>query len=258
MRPERPAPGVLRVALAAIHRAGSIAQRAFGTRLRVEMKADATPVTAIDRAGEETIRRMITRAFPGDGFLGEEFGDTRPGAEHRWIIDPIDGTKSYIRGIPTWGCLLARETHGRVDLGILYLPPLRQTLWATRGGGAFLDGQRLRVSRQATLRGSYLMNGGLDAFRSRGALARLGRLAARSAIISSPGDCTAYRWVAGGHADAVIEAAISPWDIAALKVIIEEAGGRLTDWRGRDSHMISDVVASNGLLHPAVLKALRP
>lgn len=248
---------ILRVALAASHRAGAIAAKAFGTRLKVETKADHTPVTAIDRACEEAIRRTITRAFPSDGFLGEEYGSTNPGAEIRWIIDPIDGTKGYIRGLPFWGNLIAREVRGRLTHGVLYLPALGDTLWATRGGGAFLNGRRIRVSRTAALGSAYVLNGDLEAFANRGQAPRLARLAQRSAVSRSIGDCAAYRWVASGHAEAVVEAAVHPWDVAAIKIIIEEAGGRVTDWRGRDSHMITDIVASNGRLHAPLLRALR-
>ena len=250
-------PDPLRIALRAADAAGAVALRSFGRKLRVMTKADRTPVTAIDRAAETTARRVIARAFPEDGFLGEEFGDTRPGAEARWIIDPIDGTKSYIRGIPFWGTLVAREVRGRITTGAVTLPALGYRMWAHRGRGAWLNGRRIRVSRHGTLRGAYLLNGDLDAFMKRGALPRIGAIAARSAIIRSLGDCGAYVWVAGGKADAMIEAAVSPWDVAALKVIIEEAGGRVTDWRGRDTHMISDIVASNGRLHAALLRRLK-
>jgi histidinol phosphatase-like enzyme (inositol monophosphatase family) len=247
----------LRVALAAAHRAGAIAMRAFGTRLTIETKADATPVTVIDRACEEAMRKTITRAFPTDGFLGEEYGSTNPGADIRWIIDPIDGTKGYLRGLPFWGCMIAREVRGRLDVGVVHMPALRQTLWATRGGGAFLDGRRIRVSRTTSLRKSYILNGDLEAFAHRGALPRLGRIARSAGVVRSLGDCAAYRWVATGNAEAVIEAALHPWDVAAIKIIIEEAGGRVTDWAGRNDHMIRNIIASNGRLHGTLLRALR-
>jgi histidinol phosphatase-like enzyme (inositol monophosphatase family) len=247
----------LPVALRAARCAGAIALRAFGTRLRVHTKADATPVTAIDRAGELAIRRIIARAFPADGFLGEEHGSTRPDAPVRWIMDPIDGTKNYIRGIPFWGTLVAREVLGRIDVGVVCFPALRQTLWAARGGGAFLDGRRIRVSRVSDLNRAYIQHGDLEAFHKRGALPRLAAIAARCAMIRSFGDCPAYRWVASGQAEAMIEASISPWDIAALKIIVEEAGGRMTDWRGRDTHMLDQVIASNGRLHRPLLNLLR-
>lgn len=247
----------LRTALAASRRAGAIALRAFGTRLVIETKADATPVTAIDRACEEAIRRTIHRAYPTDGFLGEEYGSTNPGAAIRWIIDPIDGTKGYLRGMPFWGNLIAREVRGRLDVGVVRLPALGQTLWAVRGGGAFLNGRRIRVSRTGSLRRAYLLNGDLEAFVSRRALPRLARIAQSVAVVRSLGDCAAYRWVASGHAEAVIEAALHPWDVAAIKIIIEEAGGKVTDWQGRDSHMIRNIVASNGRLHAQLLRLLK-
>jgi histidinol-phosphatase len=253
--PRRPDP--LRVALAAAEAAGGTALRAFGRRMRVETKRDATPVTEHDRAGEEAARRIIARAFPDDAILGEEFGETGGGGPCRWIVDPIDGTKSFIRGVPFWGTLVARERDGRVDVGVIFLPALGLRLWAARGRGAFLNGRRVRVSRTARLRGAHLLHGETDRFVQRGSLSRLAALARAGAVLRPFGDCAAYVWIASGRAEGTVEALVSPWDVAAPKVVIEEAGGRLTGWGGEDTHRISRSVASNGRLHSAILRRLR-
>ena len=247
----------LKVAIAAAEAAGRVAMRAFGRKVRVEHKADATPVTAFDRAAEEAARRVIARAFPYDGVLGEEFGTTRPGAEARWLIDPIDGTKSFIRGLPYWGTLVAREVGGRVTAGVVHLPAMRHTIWAARGRGAFLDGRRIRVSRHSTLKRAYVLHGDLDLFVKHGVFNRMCPIARKGAIIKAIGDCPSYVWLASGRVEAMLEPEVDPWDIAAANVIIEEAGGRFTDWQGRDSHLIKSALATNGRLHGRLLRILK-
>jgi len=250
-------PDDLKIALEAAQAAGRVAMRAFGRRVRVEHKADATPVTEYDRAGEAAARRVIARAFPSDGVLGEEFGTTRAGAEARWLIDPIDGTKSFIRGLPYWGTLVAREVRGRLTAGVIHLPAMGRTIWAARGRGAFLNGKRVRVSRHATLRGACVLHADLDTFVRYRALNGFRAIARRGAIIKAIGDCPAYVWLASGRVEAMIEPEVDPWDIAAPRIIIEEAGGRVTDWQGRDSHLIKNVIATNGRIHGPLLRILR-
>lgn len=254
MPPKRDA---LRVALLATRRAGIIALRGFGRKLKIERKRDSTPVTAIDRACEEELRRTIARSFPQDGFMGEEFGVARGSSGNRWIIDPIDGTKSFIRGIPFWGVMVAREEENRLNLGVIYFPALDQTLYAQRGSGAFLDRRRLRVSRIDSLRESTILHGDLPCFVKTGSLARLGRIARRAEAVRGYGDCWGYSWLCQGRSEAVIEAAMHPWDVAAPKVIVEEAGGRMTGWQGRDSYLIRNSLATNGRLHGALRRLLK-
>jgi histidinol-phosphatase len=247
----------LRVAMQAARRAGTIALRGFGRKLRVERKPDSTPVTAIDRACEEELRRIISRFFPLDEVMGEEFGTSTGRTGNRWIIDPIDGTKSFIRGIPFWGVMVAREEEGVLSLGVIYFPALGETLYAQRGKGAFLDRLRLRVSRTKSLRASTILHGDLSCFALTGTLARLGKIASQTEATRGYGDCWGYSWLCQGRAEAVIEAAMHPWDVAAPKVIVEEAGGRMTDWRGRDSYAIGNSLATNSLLHAPLRKLLR-
>ncbi|MEK7476996.1 MAG: inositol monophosphatase family protein [Candidatus Coatesbacteria bacterium] len=250
-------PDELAVALRAAGAAGAVAMRAFGRKVRVERKADDTPVTVFDRAAEEAARRVIARAFPSDGVLGEEHGATRTGADARWLIDPIDGTKSFIRGLPYWGTLVAREVRGRLTAGVIALPAMGRTIWAARGRGAFLNGRRVRVSRQGALRGACVLHADLDTFVRYRALGVFDGIARRGAIIKAIGDCPAYVWLGSGCVEAMIEPEVDPWDIAAPRIIIEEAGGRVTDWKGRNSGGIRNVLATNGRIHAALLKILR-
>jgi histidinol-phosphatase len=247
----------LRVALQAARRAGAIALRGFGRKLKIERKKDSTPVTVVDRACEEELRRVIARSFPQDEFMGEEFGVARGRSGNRWIIDPIDGTKSFIRGIPFWGIMVAREEEGKLNLGVIYFPALEQTLYAQRGSGAFLDRRRLRVSRTRLLRDSTILHGDLPCFVKTGTLAKLSEIARRAEAVRGYSDCWGYSWLCQGRAEAVIEAAMHPWDVAAPKVIVEEAGGTMTDWRGKDSYAITNSLASNGRLHAALRRFLR-
>lgn len=241
------------VAIDAALQAGEIAKRAFGRRLKVEYKRDSSPVTEADRNCEERLRRVISRAFPSEDFEGEEFGSQNRGRP-RWILDPIDGTKNFIRRIPFWGVLVAREEEGRITSGVIYLPVLDELYWAQKGRGAFFNRKRLRVSRIDSLNRSYVLHGGLDYFVKKGNEKRMARIASRSAICRSFGDCWAYTWVARGAAEAMIENGLKPWDTAPCRIIIEEAGGRFTDWKGTPTHRSPDVIASNGRIHREMVR----
>ena len=247
----------LGVALEAARKAGIAALRGFHGRFRVEYKKDSSPVTAVDRACEEIIRRTITRAFPRDGFMGEEYGGTGNGAEAFWVIDPIDGTKNFIRGIPFWGSLIARVVRGKLALGVLDMPATGETLWAERGRGAWLGRKRIHVSRISSLGRAFITHGSLRNFVRDGDARKLERIAAKSATARSFGDCGAYALVARGMTDAMMERGVSPWDSAAPKIIIEEAGGRFTDWSGRDDWRSPTALATNGLVHRAILGILK-
>jgi len=246
----------LATAIRAATGAGRLALRSFGRPLKVMTKADSSPVTAVDRACEEFLRKTISRDFPDDGFVGEEFGSTAGHREAVWIIDPIDGTKSYIRGVPFWGVLVAREVRGVLTTGVIHLPALDELMYAERGKGAYLNRRRVRVSRVSSLRRACVLHGSLECFVARRKVAALAAVAARAATTRCYGDCWGYSWMLKGGADALIEAEMSPWDTAAPKVIIEEAGGRMTGWDGSDSWRAPSTVASNGLLHSSLLRTL--
>jgi len=245
----------LEVAIAAARAAGAVALSYFRTGLTVERKADHSPVTIADREAEQRAVAVLRDAFPDHGILGEEFGE-QGGAGPRWIIDPIDGTKSFIRGIPFFATLIALEEDGEITTGAVYAPAVDDLLYARKGAGAFDGHGPLRVSSIDTLRRSMLVFGGPSALRSRGYWSAYERLVDRSGRQRAYGDYFAYTFVARGQAEAMIDVGLKPWDLAALKIIIEEAGGRFTDITGRSTAFGGSAVASNGLVHDEILQLI--
>jgi len=224
--------------------------------LVVETKPDMTPVTEVDRTVEQALRDRISRDRPEDGVVGEEFG--LDGSEAaRWIIDPIDGTKNYVRGIPVWGTLIALERNGTIAAGVISAPAMnRRRWWAARGEGAFADARPIRVSEVSRLDDAQLLYGGLKAWKKTGFLDRLLGLALRCWRGRGFGDFWMHMLVAEGAADIAAEPEVSLWDLAAVKLIIEEAGGRFTDLSGRATPSGGSALSTNGLLHEEVLSIL--
>jgi len=232
--------------------AGEVALRHFRTALTVEAKADGSPVTIADRSAEHAAREWIEERFPEDGILGEELGVARPDAERRWILDPIDGTKSFIRGVPLWGSLVAlvqrAGVESRVLAGAAYFPPLNESLAAAPGAGAWWNGARCSVSRVAAIEEATVLT---TDERFRHAPERLRSwetLADRALLSRSWGDCYGYLLVATGRAEVMVDGILSPWDAAAFLPIIDEAGGVLTDWTGARTPFGGDAIASNSAL----------
>jgi histidinol-phosphatase len=228
--------------------------------LVVESKPDLSPVTEADRDVEATLRRRLAEERPDHAVLGEEMGETSgTGVPWRWVIDPIDGTKNYVRGIPVWGTLIALQHEGETAVGVVSAPALGRRWWAARGEGAFLDGDRLQVSGVADLGDACVSYDDLPSFDRLGladALLALGRRVWRMRDFS---DFWAHMLVAEGAIDAAVyaEPAVKLWDLAPLKVIVEEAGGRFTDLAGTATDDGDSAVSSNGLLHDEVLAAFR-
>jgi histidinol-phosphatase len=226
--------------------------------LAIETKPDLTPVTEADHAVERALRERLADAHPGDSIVGEEFGSsTAPDSSRRWIVDPIDGTKNYVRGIPVWATLLALEEDGEMTVGVVSAPALGRRWWAQRGHGAFIsdgmsdDPRRMHVSAVQELGDAQLCFPGLDHWGNR--LDRLVELAGNCWRSSGYGDFWAYMLVAEGAADVCCEPIVSLWDLAPLLVIVEEAGGRFTDLGGARTAGGGDAIASNGSLHDAAL-----
>ena len=236
--------------------AGAEAHQHFGSTLAVEDKADGSPVTRADRDAERVARAWIEQRFPSDGILGEEYGETRPGAARRWLIDPIDGTRAFVKGVPLWGTLVAVVEGETVLAGAAAFPALHETLAAARGEGCWWNGRRARVSSVDRIESATVL--ATDAtFRrtpERGA-AWLG-VAARAATARTWGDCYGYLLVATGRAELMVDGDLSPWDSASLIVMIEEAGGVYTDWQGRPSAFGDGAVATNATLAKTLRDAL--
>ncbi|MFM8735853.1 MAG: inositol monophosphatase family protein [Pirellulales bacterium] len=257
----------LDAAMAAARLAGTETLRWFGdASLAVDTKADQSPVTAADRAAEAILRRELLGAFPDDAFLGEETGETPGRSGYEWVVDPIDGTKSFIRGVPLYATLVGCRHEGRGVVGVIAIPALDEIAWAVRGGGAWhrrcaADPAVARVSRRAGLDDALLCSSDFTSFRrwSGGAAAgdaARGRLEAACGLVRTWGDGYGYLLVATGRADVMVDPLLNPWDAAAVEVVVTEAGGRFSDWQGRDRIDAGDGIATNGLVHEAALAAL--
>jgi histidinol-phosphatase len=226
--------------------------------LAVETKPDMTPVSEADRAVERAIREHLATVRPHDAVLGEEEGGGNGdlGAAARWIIDPIDATKNYVRGIPVFATLIALERAGRTVVGVVSAPALGRRWWAARGEGAYADGQALRVSGVARLTDAVVTyTSAADFFRS-GRGAAFEELTTAAWAPRGYGDFWQYMLVAEGAVDLAVETAAEIWDLAAPQVIVEEAGGRFTDFEGKATHAGGNCVASNGRLHDDALALL--
>ncbi len=215
--------------------------------LEVATKPDLTPVTDADHAVERTLRKLLGAARPADGILGEEEGVSRGAADRRWIVDPIDGTRNFSRGIPVWATLIALEENGELAVGVVSAPALGKRWHAERGGGAWTGGQRIGVSAVRAVEDAVLSF----------TLGEPGtELALRAWHSRGFGDFWAHMLVAEGAVDGAIEArGVAVWDLAAIQVIVEEAGGRLTDAAGERRIDSGTAVSSNGPLHAALLSA---
>jgi histidinol phosphatase-like enzyme (inositol monophosphatase family) len=245
-------------------KSGDLIRPYFGQPgLAVELKADQTPVTLADRGAEELMRGMIAKKFPGHGIIGEEFGSQNPGAEFTWVLDPIDGTKSFAAACPLFGTLIALLHQGQPVLGVIHQPVLRQLVIgdgrtaeynpdpAGQGGRPL----RLRPCRRiadATLLTSDPLNPAK--YRNGAAFDALAR---RARLVRTWGDCYGYLLVATGWADVMCDPMMSPWDIQALIPIIRGAGGVITDWHGEDPVKADSLVAAGPELHPQIIAALQ-
>jgi histidinol-phosphatase len=244
-------------AVEATHRAARVAMQYFDRPLTVEWKSDHSPVTVADREAEQSLRVALHAAFPDDGFLGEEFGDTPGSSGYRWIIDPIDGTRSFVRGIPIWATLVGLEHNGEQIAGVADAPALGQTWRALRGDGAYRNERRVRVSDVSDLSKSVLFYTSLSWFLKAGRHDQFLELVRRTDKQRGYGDFYGHVLVAEGAGDVMVEHGVHAWDVAALKPLVEEAGGRFTTWDGGHSIHQPDVIASNGKLHDEILTILR-
>jgi histidinol-phosphatase len=247
----------LTLALALCDEADTLTTHRFRARdLHVETKPDRTPVTEADRAVEQMIHERVAAERPGDAILGEEFGPVGD-SRRRWIVDPIDGTKSFVRGVPAWATLVALEIDAEVVVGVASAPALGRRWWARRGGGAFADGEPIHVSAVQRVDDAhvcapserYFDDVGLgDAYRS---------LARRCWRAAGFADFWGHVLVAEGAVDVMVEPVVGVWDIAALRPIVEEAGGRVSDLSGDGWADDAPCVTTNGVLHDDVLATMR-
>jgi histidinol-phosphatase len=245
------------LAIEAAQKAGDLARGYYETTFQIEKKADCSPVTIADKQAEQLIRQMVAQHFPNDGFLGEEYGD-QPGASgFRWVIDPIDGTRSFVRHIPIWATLIGLEYRGEQLGGVAYVPLLGQTYRALRGDGAYCNERRIRVSDVGKLSDALMCYSSIRWFQRAGRAGTFLDLVAATERQRGFGDFYGFVLVAEGACDLMLEHGVHAWDVAALKAIVEEAGGTFTDWNGVPTTETPDVLATNGKLHAATLAILR-
>jgi histidinol-phosphatase len=243
--------------------ADMVTLRRFGaTDLVIETKPDLTPVSDADRAVEEAAVGLVAADRPGDAVLGEEYG-ARGDSSRRWVIDPIDGTKNFVRGVPVWATLIALQQEEKTVVGVVSAPALGRRWWAARGGGAWTgttldEAKPCRVSHVASLADASLSYSSLQGWDGIGRRDQFRKLADSVWRNRAFGDFWNYMLVAEGAVDIACEPEVSLWDLAALNVIVEEAGGRFTDLSGVDRVDGGNAVATNGLLHDDVLAALSP
>ncbi|MEO6967113.1 MAG: inositol monophosphatase family protein [Rhodanobacteraceae bacterium] len=247
----------LDIARGAASAAGELIARHFARGVQVEFKDDLSPVTVADREAEDTIRRLLRRAFPGHGILGEERGREGDG-EYLWLVDPLDGTKSFVRGTPFFSTQIALMHRGELVLGVSAAPIYGETMWARRGGGAYLDGKQVRVAETRDLRDAVLSFGNIKSLAEGPRWNALGALIREVNRIRGYGDFCHYHLLARGALDIVIESDVNILDIAALAVIVREAGGVFTDLDGAELNLdTSSVITATPALHAQILARMR-
>jgi histidinol-phosphatase len=248
----------LHVALEAARAAGEISRKYYAGNFSVEIKADMTPVTQADIECEAAIRESLLGRFPDHGIFGEEMGRTRGDAEYLWLVDPIDGTKGFVRQYPFFSTQIALMHNGEIVLGVSNAPVMKQLAWAEKGIGAFLNGERLAVSSIDDPRRAAVSTGNLKSLAKSDGWEKLGEVVASADRIRGYGDFYHYHLLAAGKIEAVIESDVNILDIAALSVLVTEAGGVFTDLNGDPPGLgTRSVLAANPALHPHYLGLLR-
>jgi histidinol-phosphatase len=244
-------------ALDAARRAGQLALDYFNGAFAVELKADETPVTVADREAESLIRSALLGKFPNDSFLGEEHGDQPGSSGFRWIIDPVDATRNFVRNIPIWATLVGLEYRGEPIAGVIVVPAMGHTFRALRGDGAYRNDRPIRVSDVAALDQSTMFYTSLKWFTAAGREREFLELVRRTQTQRGFGDFYGHLLVAQGSGELMIEQGVHIWDVAAVYPIVVEAGGKFTDWEGNATISRPDVIVSNGRVHDEVLRIVQ-
>lgn len=234
--------------------AGAITMQWFDNGVEVETKSDNTPVTIADKTAEAFLRERISRAFPDDAIVGEEEDDREGSSGRTWIIDPIDGTKSFVRGVPLYSSLLAVEDEQGPLIGVIGLPAMREIVGAARGLGTWRNDERVQVSETKSIENAMVLTSGFDPWTPE----QFERLHVRKPQLRTWGDGYGWAMVATGRADAIIDPTMARWDIAPMPIILSEAGGRCTDYNGVSRTDSGPGVASNGILHDELLAIMQP
>lgn len=243
-------------AVATAYEAGRLTLGYFRTGLEADFKDDDSPVTRADREAEQLIRRCIEACYPGHAIVGEEFGTTNEGASHRWLIDPIDGTKSFVRGVPLYGVLIGLEIEGRVEVGAAYFPALDEMVAAATGHGCTWNGRRVQVAATTELSRSFVSFTGAERFAKYGRAAAWERVQQAAYYCVGWPDAYGHALVATGRVELMLDVQMSPWDGGPFPVILREAGGYFGDWTGQETIYADDALSTTQALLPAVLDLL--
>jgi len=246
---------LLDVAVEAAYLGGRRTLAYFNSGVAVEIKADQTPVTRADKEAEEVIRAQIGRYFPDHEVIGEEGGTKAGDNRYRWIVDPIDGTKTFICGVPFYGVLIGVEVDGKPAVGAIYMPAFDEMICAATGLGCLWNGRKAAVSKTAKLSDAVLLTTNITACQTRSDA--YDRLAKTTKLQRTWGDCYGYALVATGRADIMLDAAMNPWDCAPMLPIMTEAGGHFATWAGEPTIWGKDAFATNAALHSDVLSILK-
>ncbi len=241
-------------ALEIAERASDIAYSYFRQALLIEMKENQTPVTIADRKAEESVREELAKRFPNHGILGEEFGEHKTDSEWVWTVDPIDGTRSFIRGIPLFGTLLGLMQKGVPVVGVMVLPALDEVYYAAKGFGCFCNDYQVHVSNTKVLESALVSIGDVPCFESAGYRRQLDTLAKSAELIRGYTDCFGHSLVLRGAIDAMVDPIVSPWDVAPLACLITEAGGDYFTFEGEKTHMGKSFISCTPALRDALIK----
>lgn len=236
--------------------AGALTLKYFQRGVQPDFKADESPVTVADREAEQLIRARINDRYPDHAIVGEEFGDNQAANSHRWIIDPIDGTRAFVRGVPLYGVLIGLEIEGRIKVGVAHFPALAETISAAEGLGCFWNGQPAHVASTARLKDALLAHYDVASYAKQGKEAAWQRLVQATGFRAGWADAYGYLLVATGRADIMVDAIINPWDGGPFPVILKEAGGYYGDWRGNSTIYSGEALATTAALLPQVLAVL--
>ena len=260
---------LLKIALKTAELAEENILKFYQNDVGVEWKADKTPVTIADKGTEELARKFWAKETPGFGVIGEEFGIESPDAEYQWVIDPIDGTKSFIHGVPLFGTLIGLYHKNVPIASVIRLPAMKSAVWAVNGGGAFLDGREVRASKVSQLSDALVLSGTVNTMEDKGFGEGFTKLRRSARLHRGWGDCYGYYLVAAGRAEIMVDPVVSLWDIAPFPLLMKEVGGKfstidgkteLFDANGKPTAPIYEgftSIATNGLLHDVALECLK-
>lgn len=236
--------------------AGRVTLRWFMNEPETDLKEDETPVTAADVAAEELIRARLERELPEHDIVGEEHGETLSGSRFRWFVDPIDGTKAFIRGVPTYAVLMGLEVDGYVEVGVVHFPALGETLWARSGAGTFFNGRRVFVSGVSRLKEATLAFTDVNTFRQYGRQEAFEKLCARTAVRAGWTDAYGHALVASGRIELMLDPVMNAWDCGPFPVLLREAGGYFGSWSGEEGIHHGEALSVSGALMDEVLDVI--